>query len=211
MKTPAGQIVTAAAGAPSGTVALGTYTFDNNGDMSVVVESGGATSMAYDKENRLIGHRLESVQATYLYDGDGKKRVEINENGITTLVWDGEDYLQARFTPNANAAEIVWVDFPASVTHSSVTAITVAVTNVGTSNWTGQYAIGSQAPAGNSTWGVASVSIEGAGVVAPGSTYTFSFNLTAPASAGIYPLQWRMSHLGAYFGQISALMQVQVV
>jgi hypothetical protein len=47
--------------------------------------------------------------------------------------------------------------------------------------------------------------------ITPGSTWTFRFNLTVPAPAGIHPLQCRMSHMGVHRGQIWDLMQVQVV
>ena len=210
---PAGRLVTATSGATSGTVALGTYTFDQNGNMTEITESGGTTSMVFDKENRLAAHQLESVSASYLYDGRGRKRVEMTENGISTLVWDDDDYLQSRFTPNADAAQIVLVNFPISVARNSVTQVTVSVSNIGTNTWTlaSSYGIGTQAPANNNTWGVSSISLNAGDSIAPGSRKNFTVNLKAPSAVGIYPLQWQMAHAGQFFGEISDLLQVQVV
>jgi uncharacterized protein RhaS with RHS repeats len=91
-----------------------TYSYDANGNLHVVKDLAGWTTMTYDKENRLIRHdRMTYVpppgqntawRAVYSYDGDGLKRTESSYSfspfhppvPITTLVWDGSDYLEGR-------------------------------------------------------------------------------------------------------------------
>lgn len=77
-----------------------TNTSDANGNLTGIDEGGGKlVTMAYDDENRMIGHyasQTDSFEAT-AYDGDGLKKVEIAKNGArTTLIWDGTEYLQER-------------------------------------------------------------------------------------------------------------------
>ena len=75
--------------------ALTSYTFDPNGNNTVVLTTGAVT-MAYDKENRLVNYLSSAAAASYTYSGDGLKRSEWNAGIPTTLVWNGQDYLQGR-------------------------------------------------------------------------------------------------------------------
>ena len=63
---------------------------------AAVIDPTGATTLTYDKENRLSRHENGGTVSTYSYDGDGLKRAEIVAGAVTTLVWDGSDYLQGR-------------------------------------------------------------------------------------------------------------------
>ena len=51
--------------------------------------------MDYDKNNRMVIHKLGAAVSTNTYDGDGFKRTE-NDGTVTTLIWDGMNYLQGR-------------------------------------------------------------------------------------------------------------------
>jgi hypothetical protein len=67
--------------------------------------------------------------------------------------------------------------------------------NTGTTTWAaGSYYLRSQNPVDNMTWGVNRVNL--ASPVTPGNNATFTFNMTAPATAGLYNFQWRMSQDG---------------
>jgi len=72
------------------------YSFDANGNLTLVSGVGLPVTMAYDTENRLRVHRQGATVTTYAYDGDGLKRSEATGSSVTTLVWDGSDYLQGR-------------------------------------------------------------------------------------------------------------------
>ena len=60
--------------------------------------------------------------------------------------------------------------------------------------------LGSQNPQDNSRWGLGRVGLPYQ-PVSPGSSVTFNFNATAPATAGTYPFDWRMVEDGyQWFG-----------
>src|SRR5207237_1324496 len=92
-------------------------------------------------------------------------------------------------------------------------AVSVTMQNTGTTTWTaaGAYRLGSQNPQDNTTWGTNRVSLPSGSSVAPGANVTFSFNVTAPATAGTYNFQWRMVQDGVeWFGALSANAAVRV-
>ena len=73
---------------------LTTYTYDSNGNMTVVAEEGSdPVTMGYDDENRMVTHKDGASVVTYTYAGDGLKRTEEDASGVTTLIWDGADNL----------------------------------------------------------------------------------------------------------------------
>ncbi|NUO16221.1 MAG: trypsin, partial [Planctomycetaceae bacterium] len=72
--------------------------------------------------------------------------------------------------------------------------------------------LGSQAPQDNNTWNISRVNIAAGVEVRPGESYTFTFNVRAPATAGQYNMQWRMVQENVqWFGQYTPLRQVSVV
>lgn len=75
-----------------------TYTFDSNGNLTNVrPATGNRTTMAYDKENRLVDWKQGAATnaTTYKYNGFGQKVNETNATGFNAyaLIWDGDDYL----------------------------------------------------------------------------------------------------------------------
>src|SRR5262249_38857592 len=72
----------------------------------------------------------------------------------------------------------------------------------------GVYVLGSLNPAGNMTGGLSQVSLGSS--VAPGSSATFNFNVTAPSTPGSYNFQWGMKNGGTYFGAASTNVVVSV-
>jgi hypothetical protein len=89
-------------------------------------------------------------------------------------------------------------------------SVSVTMRNSGSTTWTaGAYFLGSQNPVGNLTWGVNQLSLPVS--VAPGSDATFTFNVTAPSTAGTYSFQWRVFQSGVgYFGAITPNVGVTV-
>ena len=108
-----------------------------------------------------------------------------------------------------NNAAFVSQNMPAQMNPGQSASVSVTMSNNGTTTWAaGTYSLQSQNPAGNTTWGLSRVNV--ASPVAPGSSATFTFNITAPA-AGTYNFQWRMAQDGVgAFGSLSTNVAVVV-
>jgi hypothetical protein len=95
-----------------------------------------------------------------------------------------------------NDASFVSQTVGSSMTVGQTASVTVTMSNTGTTTWAaGSYYLRSQNPVDNMTWGVNRVNL--ASPVTPGNNATFTFNMTAPATAGLYNFQWRMAQDGA--------------
>src|SRR5439155_477010 len=67
--------------------------------------------------------------------------------------------------------------------------------------------LGSQNPLDNYTWGINRIYLTGS--VAPGSTYTFTQNVTAPTVTGTYNFQWQMLQENvSWFGDLTTNVPV---
>lgn len=91
--------------------------------------------------------------------------------------------------------------YPASFSYS----------NSGQSTWTAAtHAIGTQAPVGNTSFGLSQIAASTN--VAPGQSATYSANLAAPVSVGTYTLQWRSTQTNLeWFGSPSTAVTVTVI
>ena len=90
-------------------------------------------------------------------------------------------------------------------------SVTVTMRNVGSEAWTAaaSYALGSQDPPDNVLWGLARVALPED--VAPGSTVSFAFEVTAPSSPGRYPFRWRMLQEAIeWFGDMTPPISIRV-
>jgi hypothetical protein len=105
-----------------------------------------------------------------------------------------------------DGAAFVTQSVPASLNTGQSSSVSVTMNNNGTTTWSpGVYKLGSL----NSTsWGVTEVNL--ASSVPPGGNAVFSFNVTAPSSAGTYLFQWRMMNNGVGFGSSSTAVNVSV-
>ena len=100
---------------------------------------------------------------------------------------------------------------PSPMVPGQVYAVSVTMQNTGTTTWSAAnlFRLGSSNALDNTLWGMNRVMMPAADSVAPGATYTFNFNVTAPTTAGIYNFQWRTVHDGvAYFGATTPNMAV---
>src|SRR5207249_1025197 len=134
------------------------------------------------------------------------------------IVQDGVEWFGALSTNVAvkdglNDASFVSQSVPSVMTPGQTYAVSVTMQNTGGTTWSAgaAYRLGSQNPQDNTTWGTSRVSLPGGSSVAPGANVTFSFNVTAPATAGTYNFQWRMVQDGVeWFGALSANAAVRV-
>ncbi|MCL1635018.1 NBR1-Ig-like domain-containing protein [Luteimonas sp. SX5] len=114
-------------------------------------------------------------------------------------------------TPPANAASFVDQTVPATMVAGQTYPVTIRMTNTGTATWTtaNNYKLGSANPLDNTTWGLHRDELTTS--IAPQQTATFSFNVTAPSTAGAYNFQWRMVRDGvAWFGVFTPNVQIAV-
>lgn len=110
-------------------------------------------------------------------------------------------------------AEFVSQNVPGTVPAGAAFQAQLTLRNTGTTTWSeaAEYRLGSQTPQDNQVWGLGRLEI-GAGVeVAPGETYTFDVDLTAPATPMEHPMQWRMVHENVgWFGETTDLLTIDV-
>jgi len=100
---------------------------------------------------------------------------------------------------------------PGLMTAGQSYGVSITMRNTGTSTWSPAFGdlLGSQNPAGNSTWGLSQVLLPGS--VAPGAQVTLAFTVTAPPAPGTYNFQWRMAHQQVqWFGTSTANVPVTV-
>jgi RHS repeat-associated protein len=113
----------------------------------------------------------------------------------------------------ANSSAFVSQNVPTGMLPGQTYAASVTMKNTGTTTWTTAtaYHLGSQNPQDNSTWGTPRVLLPTGVSVAPGANVTFSFNVTAPNTAGTYNFQWRMVQDGVeWFGVNTTNFTVKV-
>jgi hypothetical protein len=100
-----------------------------------------------------------------------------------------------------NDAQFVSQSVPTSMAPDGVYNVSVSMKNTGSGTWSpaANYLLGSQDPLDNRRWGGARAAL--GGPVPPGGLGTFSFQVTAPPTAGTYAFQWRMvQEYVAWFG-----------
>jgi RHS repeat-associated protein len=91
-----------------------------------------------------------------------------------------------------NDATFVSQSVPSAMTAGQTYNVSVTMLNSGTTTWTtaSLYRLGSENPQNNTTWGINRVAVPAS--IAPGQQATFSWTVTAPATAGTYNFQWQM-------------------
>ena len=110
----------------------------------------------------------------------------------------------------ADDAQFVSSTFPATMTAGQSYPGTLTMKNVGTNTWTDAGSVMNgdnlNIPQNDpNIWGVGGALFPARGQsVAPGQSVTFGFTVTAPTSAGTYPLRYQMLHQNVgWFGDIS--------
>jgi subtilisin family serine protease len=112
-----------------------------------------------------------------------------------------------------NQAIFISASATTTMTAGASYPVTVTVENRGTSTWTalGGYALGSQSPPNNTTWGGNRIPLGGGESIAPGQQKTFAFAVTAPTTPGTYLLQGQMIQEGVeWFGDLIPLQPVTI-
>lgn len=116
---------------------------------------------------------------------------------------DDEPALPRAASPLVDDAQIVAVDLPATLSCATTYRATVTVRNSGSATWSrpAGYKLGAVDDSDPFYGPDTRVWLPDGVSVAAGATYTFSFDLIAPAAAGRYVTDWRMVHEGVrWFG-----------
>jgi hypothetical protein len=112
-----------------------------------------------------------------------------------------------------NSATYIIQDFPTSLDTSETATVSVTMKNSGTAAWTKAelYKLGSQNTPDNTTWGMDRIELDATDNIAPNAEKTFTFDITSPATPGIYNFQWMMIKDGVgWFGDISNNVEIKV-
>jgi hypothetical protein len=106
-------------------------------------------------------------------------------------------------TPAGPNAQFLLQNVPATWTPGQTYAVTISMKNTGTVTWTtSTFKLASQSPASNMNWGRNRATLSKP--IAPGTSGTFSFTVTAPTAAGTYNFQWQMIQEGVgFFGDLT--------
>ena len=109
-------------------------------------------------------------------------------------------------------AQFISQDVPTTLNPSQAFFVTIRWVNTGSKPWNGAsgFAVISQNPANNATWGGNTVPWFGS-PLAPGEQIELLFQAFAPSRAGIYDFQWQLYQQGVgSFGQMSANVSITV-
>jgi hypothetical protein len=112
-----------------------------------------------------------------------------------------------------NKAQFIKQSVPARLILGETTQVSVTMRNIGLKSWLSSDGIklGSQALEDNVLWTGNSRVLMGSLPVAPGQDHIFTFNITAPSTAGDYSFQWLMIREGVeWFGEPSSLVRIRV-
>jgi hypothetical protein len=102
----------------------------------------------------------------------------------------------------SNNATIISYNFPLSIARGVSTSVSVTVQNTGTTAWTIGSGYGLGDPNNDNAWGLSRVYMPT--TVAPGSTYTFAFNIITNSSAATQKIRWGMVLEGVeWFGPLT--------
>lgn len=145
--------------------------------------------------------RPRARTAWRMVDGDG--------------VFFGETVAQAipvECPPRIDDAEILEANLPARLACGETHALRIAVRNTGDLAWSpaAGYALG-LVEGGEEFHAPARIGLGEGAAVSPGAVHTFAATLVAPAAAGTYRLEWRMTRPGAGFFGPSVDQPVRVV
>jgi hypothetical protein len=117
-----------------------------------------------------------------------------------------ESYLQA----SPLNASFVRQSVPTTVRVGQVFPVSVTLSNTGTTAWSEPLSIRLQAVAGTPAWAVSTVLLAPGESIHRGAERTFTFDVQAPATPGVYVFQRVMARAGTGFGQATPPVSINV-
>ena len=119
--------------------------------------------------------------------------------------------IQVERRSSGDAAFVSYADVPSTMAAGSSATVTVTMQNTGTTTWMASagYALGSQRPQDNETWGLNRVSLPSD--VAPNAPVDFTFTITAAETTGSPKFRWQMVRgTDGWFGDKTELREITV-
>ncbi|MDO8586546.1 MAG: NBR1-Ig-like domain-containing protein, partial [Armatimonadota bacterium] len=180
----------------------------NPSDWTQLVSAG-----AFSSQSALIDHN--GVSRTGLLLGSFGNTTTLWQGKIDYIIWSGRSAEQRpwHFAPTSGGlvdnATPTGDTIPATMFPGLTYSVSVTMQNTGNSYWqsVGEYKLGA---VGSDPFAGGRQNMSAGPTVAPGSAYTFEFNMTAPQTEGTYTTDWQMvRELVSWFGGIDA-KQVQV-
>src|SRR5688572_24685969 len=71
-----------------------TLTYDNNGNLQTITDSGGTTTYTWNARNQLVGISSPNVNASFVYDGMGRREKKTVNSNLTEFLLDGLNPVQ---------------------------------------------------------------------------------------------------------------------
>ncbi len=71
-----------------------TLTYDNNGNVQTITDSGGTTTYTWNARNQLVGISGPGVNASFVYDGLGRREKKTINSNLTEFLYDGVNPVQ---------------------------------------------------------------------------------------------------------------------
>ncbi len=101
---------------------------------------------------------------------------------------------------------------PSMIVAGTQTQVSVTFTNSGSTTWTktGGYYLSSVNPINNNSWGPSRIDLDTSDSIAPNSSKTFVFNISAPKAPGNYNFQWQMGNENGPFGGVSQNVSIVI-
>jgi RHS repeat-associated protein len=152
----------------------------------------------------------DPTNQVWVMSADGSNPLDLSNNGFGDYTPNCQRS-QTAIPPPPNRAEFVWQSVPTAMEAGHTYNVAVQMRNTGSNTWTtpAHYNLGSQNAQDNATWSMARVSIPSS--VAPGTTVTYNFTVTAPSTPGTYNFQWRtVQDFVEWFGDLSPNVAVTV-
>ena len=163
-----------------------------------------ADKFGYAKDrNHIVGHGEKSSSAWVTWaNANLGINATCNSHTDPGPNWDWSHYMALIA---GNGSSVVSASFPSSVGVGQGFSATIVMKNTGGTSWTsaGNYNLGSQNPQDNTRWGLGRVGTTG--TISPNQNSTYTFNCTAPTTAGSYAFDWKMVQDGVeWFGATSS-------
>ena len=97
-----------------------------------------------------------------------------------------------------NSAEFISQEVPATMPPGNSSSVQIELKNTGTTSWTkdANYKLVYTVDSAMNTWGPGVVELEEGDSIAPGDSKTFTFDITAPTTEGVYRFQWSLLQEG---------------
>jgi N-acetyl-anhydromuramyl-L-alanine amidase AmpD len=171
-------------------------------EVSAACTKAMAEQFGFAKDrNHIVGHG-EKSRSSWVTWANANLGIDATCNTHTDPgpYWDWTKYMNL-VNGGVNNAAVVSMNYPATVTTGQSFSATVTMNNNGTTHWINAngHNLGSQNPQDNTRWGLGRVGF--AGTISPGQNGAFTFNCTAPTTAGSYAFDWKMVQDGVeWFG-----------